>query len=212
MKINYFSALYHHDDRNKDILQECMIVHFCHLPEIKKPIRAIIRSSPSLQEHAFADPLKKDSQWFNVRKAWNKDAMDKELGINEVLMYNRSNGCVLEGLSSSFGIFKEDGNLYIPSLEMGILDGTVRSFIIDILEQYEDINVIFEAPKFDEIESWKAAVIMSTSRMCLFVDELYFDVDGVDTQRIVFERDDHFNKFELFIKNQILNHSKYISD
>merc|ERR1712083_365610 len=89
-------------------------------------------------------------------------------------------GYVMEGLSSNVAVLMEDDTLLTPSTEMGILPGTVRGFLIDIMErlkeedsmdtvtkQYGDIpkEIKFGKPQFADILKWKGAVIMSTSRL-----------------------------------------------
>ena len=199
----------------ENIFKQCMITHFCNLPTLRKPISAIIRSCHDETEndnamHIF-ESHRKDSQWFKDRKVWQKDELDKKLNINEVLMGDIETGYVLEGLSSTFGIIKDDGNLYTPSLDH-VLDGTVRSFVIDVLNDYDKMNVIYQIPKLQEMDEWKAALIMSTSRMVLPIDQLYIDKnDQVECITFDNHNNQHLNQFLTFLNQKILLHSTPIT-
>eukprot|EP01084_Bolivina_argentea_P127527 225511_1 len=197
-----------------DIFKQCLITHFCHLPDNKIPVRAIIRA----RDCPF-NPKKKDTQWFKQRKVWANPEMDDRLEINEVLMYNPDTGRIMEGLSSSFGVLKAYNGcgctFCVPSLDMGVLNGTVRSFVIDVLDKYHGIGIAYEAPKLQDIKNWKAAMVMSTTRLVLPIDELYIDVEGheMDKQCIHFDNDNNMclQDFEMFINNKILDHSDSIT-
>jgi len=93
----------------------------------------------------------------------------------------------------------EDDILWTPSTEMGILPGTVRGFLIDLMEKvktdhlmdgvckkYGDIpkEIKFEKPLFSDIFKWKGVLIMSTSRLVAPIDTLYIDMEDEEILRV----------------------------
>merc|ERR1712079_823191 len=104
---------------------------------------------------------------------------------NDTVGKQQYDGYVMEGLSSNVAVLMEDDILWTPSTEMGILPGTVRGFLIDLMEKiktdhlingickkYGDIpkEIKFERPLFSDILKWKGVVIMSTSRLVAPID------------------------------------------
>ena len=56
---------------------------------------------------------------------------------------------------------------------MGVLEGTVRRLLLEVCER-EGIPVVLKPPKLAEAASkWEGALISSTSRLMLPIDELY---------------------------------------
>ena len=60
----------------------------------------------------------------------------------------------------------------------GVLEGTVRRLLLEVCER-EGIPVVLKPPKLAEAASkWEGALISSTSRLMLPIDELYVPADG----------------------------------
>ena len=133
-----------------EALESSLVIHFGALPDLKRPISACIR----IGRHIFnADSPEKSTKWAKDRKRFQKE-IDSKLGLNEVLMTeivrrddsvqredkDHYDGYVMEGLSSNVAMLMEDNTLLTPSTEMGILPGTVRGFLIDLMERRNSRN------------------------------------------------------------------------
>ncbi len=93
--------------------------------------------------------------------------------VEEVIMLDPSGG-MLEGLSSNFFAVKE-GSVYTAS--RGVLNGITRQIVLDIARR-EAINVIYQKPKFREIEQFSECFITSTSRGVLPVVSIDHKIIG----------------------------------
>ena len=93
-----------------------------------------------------------------------------------------------------------------PSIEDGILSGTVRKFVVEIMEnlneeevvkEYGEIpkKIVFGKPLFSDILSWRGVVIMSTSRLLLPINHLYIDIDDEMLVKLV-GNDEHHTIFD----------------
>ena len=58
-----------------------------------------------------------------------------------------------------------------------ILEGTVRGLVLDVCRN-EGIPVVLRPPRLDGAGGWKGAIVSSTSRLALPVDELYVPAEG----------------------------------
>ena len=94
-----------------------------------------------------------------------------------------------------------------PSIGDGILSGTVRKFVVEIMEnfneeevvkKYGDIptKIVFGKPLFSDILSWRGVVIMSTSRLLLPINHLYIDINDKMLLKLV-GNDEHHKIFDL---------------
>ena len=133
-----------------EAMESSLVIHFGALPDLKRPISACVR----IGRHIFnADSPEKSTKWAKDRKRFQKE-IDSKLGLNEVLMTeivrrddsvqrgdkDHYDGYVMEGLSSNVAMLMEDNTLLTPSTEMGILPGTVRGFLIDLLERLKNVD------------------------------------------------------------------------
>ena len=175
-------------------LKQCILFHFGSLPNLKRPISACVRIGRQIFKNQ-----EKRAKWTVDRNKFHKD-IDKELGLNEIIMTeikkkdddnNEYEGYLMEGLSSNFAV-QSDLNLLTPSIDDGILPGTVRGFMVDVMDQMNENNeadkvckeygvipnkVVYGKPLFSDILNWRGMVIMSTSRLLMPIDILYVDID-----------------------------------
>ena len=188
-------------DEIEDNLEKCVIIHFGALPNLKRPISACIRIGRHVFEHG-----EKSTSWAKDRNKFHKD-IDKELGLNEIIMTEVKEdryGYVMEGLSSNFAVLQQDMTLLTASEDMGILGGTVRGFMIDIMNEVkengdEDMNeygaipreIVYGRANIEDIMKWKGMVIMSTSRLLVPIDNLYIDIDDEILLKLVGGDKDH---------------------
>lgn len=117
------------------------------------PVKVEIRGEP--RKNAAA----KDSDWVTERKK-----LGKADDVNEIVL--EKEGLLYEGLSSNFFAMK-DGVLYTAG--EGILLGSVREAVLRRAEEL-DIPIVLEPPHIDDVDTWDAAFISSTSRMLLPID------------------------------------------
>ena len=59
----------------------------------------------------------------------------------------------------------------------GVLEGTVRRLLLEVCER-EGIAVVLAPPTLADAGTWEGALISSTSRLLLPIDELYAPADG----------------------------------
>mmetsp|Transcript_13495 Transcript_13495/g.31556 ORF Transcript_13495/g.31556 Transcript_13495/m.31556 type:complete len:147 (-) Transcript_13495:96-536(-) len=93
--------------------------------------------------------------------------------INELLLTN-ANDEILEGSQTNFYAII-DGALHTAG--EGILEGTVRRLVLDVCRA-EGIPIVLRPPSLREVESWQGALLSSTSRLALPIDELYIPTEG----------------------------------
>ena len=58
-----------------------------------------------------------------------------------------------------------------------IQEETVRGLGLDVCRN-EGIPVVLRPPRLDGVRGWKSAIVLSTSRLALPVDELYVPAEG----------------------------------
>jgi branched-subunit amino acid aminotransferase/4-amino-4-deoxychorismate lyase len=88
--------------------------------------------------------------------------------INELLLSDPESGAVLEGSQTNF--FAIVGGTVHTAGE-GVLAGTVRRLTLEVCER-EGIPVVLSPPRLaDAAEKWEGAMISSTSRLLLPIDE-----------------------------------------
>eukprot|EP00741_Cyanophora_paradoxa_P020728 tig00021293_g20008.t1 len=113
------------------------------------------------------NPNAKDSAWVRERKALEEQ---KPAGVHEVLL-STPDGRLLEGLSSNFAALR-NGTLYTAGDDL-VLQGTMREMVLRICgEARPAIEVVLEAPRWEEAETWDTCFITSTSRFVLPISEL----------------------------------------
>jgi len=93
--------------------------------------------------------------------------------INELLLATDS-GELLEGSQTNFYAIV-DGAVHTAG--EGILEGTVRRLLLEVCGR-EGTPVVLSPPRLADAGRWEGALISSTSRLLLPVDELYVPPDG----------------------------------
>jgi len=143
--------------------------HATSLPPIpSKPVRVEIRGSP--RENALA----KDSSWVTERAPLEDLMRGATCGpVNELLLAT-AEGDLLEGSQTNFYAII-GGSVWTAG--EGILEGTVRKLVLDVCRE-NGIPVVLEPPNVGTIETWEGALVSSTSRLALPVDELYVPAEG----------------------------------
>lgn len=189
------------NDELREKLEQCLLFHFGALPALKRPISACIR----VGRQVFAEQ-NKSTLWAKHRHKFEKE-VDSKLGLNEIIMTEikkdeKWNGYMMEGLSSNFAVLQSDLSLLTADLSMGVLGGTVRGFVIDIMKElrlgeqdecekvcaeYGKIpnRIIYGRPNVSDMLTWKGIAIMSTTRLFLPIDTLYIDIDDETLLKLV---------------------------
>jgi len=140
-------------------LSPVVYCHACLLPPVPpRPIKVEIRGQP--RENA----LTKDSQWVRDRQSL-QDLLSPE--ANEMILQNEE-GQLYEGSQTNFYAII-NGTVYTAG--EGILEGTVRRLMLEVCEKH-NIPVVFSPPNIKEIDTWEAALISSTSRLVLAIDQI----------------------------------------
>ena len=93
--------------------------------------------------------------------------------VNELLLADEG-GQLLEGSQTNFFAVL-DGKVHTAG--DGILAGTVRRLLLEVCER-EGVEVVLHPPSLHEAPKWDAAMISSTSRLLLPIDELYVPKDN----------------------------------
>ncbi|KAL1520678.1 hypothetical protein AB1Y20_022247 [Prymnesium parvum] len=135
----------------------------CHVqplpPLPTPPIRVEVRFAPRSNARV------KDSTWVAARAPL--EAL-KRPDFNELLLADE-NDALLEGSQTNFFAI-QDGVLYTAG--EGVLAGTVRRLVLEVCER-EGIPVELSPPNIKMAHKWEAALISSTSRLLLPIDEIY---------------------------------------
>ncbi|QER41897.1 aminodeoxychorismate synthase component I [Thermodesulfobacterium sp. TA1] len=96
-----------------------------------------------------------DLSYFSYHKTTIRSPLDealkkaKELGFDEVVFYDE-NGRILEGSFSTF-FAKKDGKLFTPALNLKILDGVIRKYLIKKNIAIEQELFLEDLKRFSEI-------------------------------------------------------------
>ena len=134
--------------------------------------------------------------------------------MNELLLTTTMNGngekdndvvIILEGSQSNFYAIL-NGQLHTAGAEDGrILAGTVRTLVLDVCRR-EGIPVVFRPPRLSEQGLWEGALLSSTSRLALPIDELYVPPEGrsSDPTHLVRTFPDNNNNKNLAVRIQTL--------
>lgn len=103
------------------------------------------------------------------------DAARGAVGADEALL-STPDGRVTEGTSSNFAVITSTGTL-VTAPEGAVLAGTVRGALLAAAAA-TGTRVLLEAPRLDDAASWAGALLLSTSRLALPVDELIVKEEG----------------------------------
>lgn len=152
-----------------DVYEDWVACHVTSLPPLPTPpIKVEVRGSP--RENASA----KNSAWVADRAPLESLMAEAEVApINELLLIN-SEDEILEGSQTNFYAII-DGKVH--TAQDGILEGTVRRLVLDVCRN-EGIPVLLRPPSLKDLESWQGALLSSTSRLALPIDELYIPTEG----------------------------------
>lgn len=147
--------------------------HIAPLPQLPSPpVRVEVRGAPR------ANAAAKDSSWVTERAPLEELMRQSAVGsVNELLLAD-DDGSLLEGSQTNFFALI-DGTVYTAG--EGILAGTVRRLLLEVCER-EKIPVVLSPPNLAEAASWEGALISSTSRLLLPIDELYVPIEGAPSQ------------------------------
>mmetsp|Transcript_29850 Transcript_29850/g.33852 ORF Transcript_29850/g.33852 Transcript_29850/m.33852 type:complete len:249 (-) Transcript_29850:105-851(-) len=158
----------------EQVAEDWVACHVMSLPPLPtRPVRVEVRGSP--RENANA----KDSSWVSDRAPLEKLMSQSTVGpINELLLTNEQTHEILEGSQTNFYAII-NGKLH--TADDGILKGTVRTLILDICEK-EKIPIVLRPPTLDDIDQWEGALISSTSRLALPIDEVYIPSVNMPSQ------------------------------
>mmetsp|Transcript_51557 Transcript_51557/g.118434 ORF Transcript_51557/g.118434 Transcript_51557/m.118434 type:complete len:356 (-) Transcript_51557:244-1311(-) len=143
--------------------------HVAPLPPLPtSPVRVEVRGAPR------ANALAKDSAWVADRAPLEELMRASSAGaLNELLLVSEG-GELLEGSQTNFYALADGA---VITAGEGVLAGTVRRLLLEVCAR-EGIPVILRPPRLDEIGSWEGALISSTSRLMLPIDQLYVPAEG----------------------------------
>jgi len=133
----------------------------CMGPPPPPPVKVVVKGAP--RSNAAA----KDSEWVRERKTLEDD---KPADVNEVVLLDED-GAMFEGLSSNFFAVTKKGVLLTAG--DGILPGTVREVLLECCKR-EGISVELTPPRISDIANWEGAMVSSTSRLALPIDQLSY--------------------------------------
>ena len=203
----FYNQFDHNDETDHEI--ECKItvlvgsdedekngisLHLSLLPSRPKaPVNAVIRFGKN-RENAE----KKKTDWVKKRRDFVRND-DANYNFNEIILCDPSTGCIAEGLSSNIAVMFNDCkhcHLFTPA--QGVLNGTIRQTMLnaDLLKEIQNISL-------DSCVYWRSFCVLSTSRLCLPINCLHFDLatdddDGADAEALEIKerlRDDNVLRF-----------------
>jgi len=163
-----------------DTQQPCIAAHVAPLPPLPQPpVRVEVRGHPR------KDASSKTSSWVTERAPLEKIMQQADVGaggVNEFLLSVKEDKggvtkqAIYEGGQTNFYAIV-DGCVHTAP-DGTVLEGTVRRLTFEVCEQI-GIKVVKEAPDLlQAAEKWEGALISSTSRLLLPIDELYVPADG----------------------------------
>ena len=114
--------------------------------------------------------LVKDSSWVRQREAYYERSGPS---VEEILLCE--NNEIFEGGQSNFFMVRGD-KMYTRG--DGVLQGTVRSMVINLCEKL-GIALLMEAPPLSEIATWDACFLTSTSRFIMNIDRVRVGMDMI---------------------------------
>jgi len=122
------------------------------------PIMVEVRGAPRV------NPLAKDSEWVRARDPL---LQLKAPNCEEIILAGED-GSLLEGASTNFYAVVGD-TLYTAG--EGVLMGTVRKLVLEVCAR-EGVPVVLEPPNLANLSSWAGAMVSSTSRLLLPINEV----------------------------------------
>jgi branched-subunit amino acid aminotransferase/4-amino-4-deoxychorismate lyase len=157
------------DDVQEDGAAGSISCHIAPLPSLPTPpLRVEVRGTPR------ANAAAKNSAWVADRAPLESLMRASAVGdINELLLATHD-GELLEGSQTNFYAIV-DGAVHTAG--SGILEGTVRRLLLEVCAR-EGIPVVLSPPKLADAAAWEGALISSTSRLMLPIDELYVPNEG----------------------------------
>lgn len=143
--------------------------HIAPLPPLPtSPVRVEVRGAPR------SNALAKDSAWVADRAPLEALMGASTAGpLNELLLVSEA-GELLEGSQTNFFALV-DG--CVVTAGEGVLAGTVRRLLFEVCER-EGIPVKLAPPNLADATQWEGALISSTSRLMLPIEELYVPAEG----------------------------------
>ena len=99
----------------------------------------------------------------------NQTRLAERNGFVDALLLNRE-GIVLEGPSFSIGWIKE-GKVFVPDLDLGILDSVTRRCLIEIGKEGA-FNIEEERISIDELYRVDTVFVLSTAKHAIFVNRI----------------------------------------
>lgn len=137
------------------------------LPPHSPPIRVLVREGPR------ANAAAKDTRWVADR-AGLEALMGPGSGVEEVLMCGAAaaGAEVYEGTQTNFAALQA-GTLRTAG--SGVLMGTVRRLLLEVCP-LQGVGVREEAPLLRELGLWEGAMLSSTSRLAMPVNEVHVPV------------------------------------
>lgn len=141
---------------------------YVHVQELKPPsehpIRVVVRVGP--RPNAAA----KDTKWVADR-APLEALMGPATGVEEVILAvaDIAGTGLAEGTQTNFAVVRDDGA--VQTAGEGVLMGTVRKLLLRACE-VERVPVVETTPTLDGLLGWQGAVLSSTSRLVMPIDEL----------------------------------------
>ena len=149
--------------------------HVAPLPPLPAPpVRVEVRGAPR------ANAAAKDSSWVAERAPLEALMRGSNVGdVNELLLVS-DDGAILEGSQTNFFAIEPAGAgkpSHVRTAGDGVLEGTVRRLLLEVCER-EGIPVVLTPPQLADAARWEGAMISSTSRLLLPVDELYVPQPG----------------------------------
>jgi len=162
----------HKSDAEREGWVACHVTNLPPLPT--PPVRVEVRGCP--RENAAA----KDSAWVADRAPLEDLLSRAEVApMNELLLTDPETQEILEGSQTNFYAVVDGA---VHTAEEGILAGTVRGLVLDVCRK-EGIPVVLKPPSLAGHRSWQGAIVSSTSRLALPIDEFYIPTVGCPSKR-----------------------------
>ena len=156
--------------------------HLCYIPSVYPTEEMVARGARVILFRAERfDP---EVKIVNDRLRMTVDSELKRSKAYEALLINRD-GYITEGSRSNAFFVSEEGSIYTAPDEM-VLSGITREKVIAICKE-SDINLVFRAPKVDDLARFRTVFITGTSPMVLpvySVDKQHYNVGDRLVKRI----------------------------
>lgn len=113
------------------------------------------------------NPSIKSTEWVTDRQTLERA---KRADCNDVILAD-AQGHLYEGTSSNFAVLNDAGQM-ITAPDGTVLTGTIMK-VVEQCAQQMGITVIRDFPREDQLQSYRAAFITSTSRLLLPIQMVY---------------------------------------